>query len=576
MEQTKIGFWANLGKSFKQMFLKFWLFLKTQLHPLVMMQLKDKLNFSIFKSKKKTAFKIIWVIVGMAVVTAIIFLLFKLTVLFHVFSFVKVFNFRAFLILMTIVLVLSFVSCLSNITQTLYFAKDNPVLLTMPVKNSTIFMSKIIVCYVYELVKNCSFMLPMLVAYGLVMNLPFVFYLWIIFIVMFITLFMVILSGLLSIPAMFVAIALKKHRVLEFIVLALIAGGLAFGIVKLILAIPTDIDLVRDWGRIFWQIQDFLAGFATVFAPFAWLLQFMCGTSYFSSTFTPISLQNFAVFGVLVGAIILSLVLIHFLAKPLFLKMASTPFEYKRKTNFKNKQNFKKATFFSVVWQETKQIFRTPNTFYGILTVAILMPILVLLQNQIFSAMDIRLAGKIMVVAFNVLIILLLMFSSSSNFASLFSREGNSGYLTKTLPVNPTKVLLAKPVFQVVIFSASILASVCIIKAYSTLSSGQATLLFFALLFAYVAHVCWSLEFDLMNPQNRLYQTTGKQLKNPNESKSIILGFVVAGLFAFVTYFLMNENSNTVFLKIFFIGLVFALVRIFFLTKRIKLYYKEK
>ena len=256
--------------------------------------------------------------------------------------------------------------------------------------------------------------------------------------------------------------------------------------------------------------------------------------------------------------------------------MASTPFEYKRKVNIKNKKNRKKPTFVSVAWGETKQIFRTSNLFYGILAMAVITPILILLQNQIFASMDKRLSGQIMALVFNILIIMLLMLSSSSNFASLFSKEGNSGYLTKTMPTNPAKILLAKPIFQICVFSISILACALILRAYAGITAGQATLLFFAMFFVYIAHACWSLEFDLMNPQNRLYQTSGKQLKNPNESKSIILGFVVSVLFTFVAYFFMGENIQTTFVKIFFIGLLFASVRIMFLIRRIKIYYKEK
>ena len=109
------------------------------LYPLVMMQLKDKIDMSFLKDRKKAWFKLIWTIVGFVAAVAVIYLVFSLIIQFGLFSFIQTLNFRAFLVLMTVMIILSTISCLVNVTTTLYFAKDNPVLLTMPVKNSTIF-----------------------------------------------------------------------------------------------------------------------------------------------------------------------------------------------------------------------------------------------------------------------------------------------------------------------------------------------------------------------------------------------------------------------------------------------------
>ena len=127
-------------------------------------------------------------------------------------------NFRVYLVLMTVLFILSFISCLVKVTNTLYFSKDNSVLITLPVKNNMIFTSKLIVCFIYELLKNISYILPFFFAYGMVMSLPVSYYFWSIFSLIIFTLLSVVISGLLSIPAMIVTIILKKHKVLEYIV----------------------------------------------------------------------------------------------------------------------------------------------------------------------------------------------------------------------------------------------------------------------------------------------------------------------------------------------------------------------
>ena len=79
-----------------------------------------------------------------------------------------------------------------------------------------------------------------------------------------------------------------------------------------------------------------------------------------------------------------------------------------------------------------------------------------------------------------------------------------------------------------------------------------------------------------MNPQNRIYQTSGKQQKNPNESKSTLIAFLVSGIVTFVAYFLMDENIEIVFQKLFFLGIIFFAIRFYLYLEKIKLYYKEK
>lgn len=556
--------WAKIKEKFKY------------LHTLVMMQLKDKIDFSFLKNKKQAFFKYIWVLIGFIAITAIIYLLLYLIVKFGLFSFLQILNFRAFLVLMTVLLVLAFLSCLINVTSTLYFAKDNPVLLTLPVKNSTIFASKIVVCYIYELLKNSTYILPVLLAYGLVMHLPFTYFLWAIIGVFFLTALIVIICGALSLPAMAITIALKKHKFLEYFVLFLVASALVISVVKIILLIPTDIDLVRDWGKIFWSIQNFLADFAQIFVIFDLFTQLLTGMAFNSYVFNPFTVQNLITFSVCVGIIVICFVLIYYLSKPLFLKMASTPFEYRKHNIKKFKRNRPHSPLNSVFYQQSKQIFRSANLIYSMLAVAVLTPIAILLQNQIISAMNTRLSGAYMGIAFNILIIMLLMLSSNTAIASIYSREGNATYLNKVAPVSYGVSLSGKLILNGIISIASIIVSTAVIEIYAHLGAVKITFLGLSMIFVYLAHLVWSAELDFMNPQNRIYQTSGKQQKNPNESKATLIAFLVSGIMSFVAYFLMNENIDVVFIKLFFIGIIFFAIRFYLYLEKIKLYYKEK
>ena len=547
-----------------------------QLKPLVMLQLKDKVDFSFLKSKKKTLFKVIYSLLFFGGLTALIYLMFSLVMKFGIFSFLQTINFRAYLVLMTILFLLSFFSCLVNVTKTLYFSKDNQVLMTMPVSDGKIFASKLIVCFIYELLKNANYIFPFLIAYGLIMKLSFLYFLWSIVALLIVTSLSVVISGLFSIPAMWLTTSLKKHKVLEYIVIVLFIGAVTVGVVFVIGLIPEDIDLVRDWGKIYWSIQDFLKSFAGVFVVFDYFLQFLTGMVYNSTTFRLFNTTNLITFGVIVGIIGVCVGLIILLSKPLFLKMVSTPFEYKKDENKKPRKNKKRSSFTSSVIQQAKRELRSPEIIYSILVVAILTPIAIFLQNKIIAAMDTKILGNYMGIAFNILIILLMMLSSNVMLASSYSSEGNSAYLNKIVPVAFGIPLTSKLVTNACICIVSIIASTIMIDVFAHIGVMATILLTLSLILVYIAHIYWSAELDLMNPQNRLYQTTGKEEKNPNETKSTLIAFLASAIFAFVSFFLMKENINVVFVKLLLISTMFCVLRIYFFYTRIKLYYKEK
>ena len=582
MTKTALKSEKALGKSGSQskgFFSKLWNKIKSyfgSLIPLVMMQLKDKIDMSFLKNKKSTFFKYVWAIVRFALVTVLIYLMFSLIVGFGIFSFLQTLNFRAYLVIMTLIIILSFFACLVKTTSTLYFSKDNPVLITMPVKNSTLFTSKLIVCYIYELIKNFNYIGPFLIAYGIVMGLEFTYYLWIVAVLFIFTLLMVSMCGLLSIPTMYIYILFKKYRALELVVLTIAVATAVFGIVSVISLIPEDIDLVRDWGKIYWAIQDFLKLFATIAVPFLYLLQFMTGMIYGSYVFNLVTHANTMTFLVIAGIVVVCLAFIYLLSKPLFLKMISSPFEYRKNESIRKKKNKKRGAFRSSAVQQSKRIVRSSNLIYSILAVAIITPIAVFLQNKVIAAMDTKILGNYMGVTFNVLIILLMTLSSNTTIASIYSREGNSAYLNKVNPVSYAVPLSGKLVLNAALNCASIVVSTLIITLFADIGVSGTIMLALSLVFIYLAHLFWSAEMDIMNPQNQQYQTTGDSQKNPNETMSTIYAFLISALFAFICFFLMQDDIRVVFIKLLFIASIFFVIRTWLYFTKVKLYYKEK
>jgi Ca2+/Na+ antiporter len=94
--------------------------------------------------------------------------------------------------------------------------------------------------------------------------------------------------------------------------------------------------------------------------------------------------------------------------------------------------------------------------------------------------------------------------------------------------------------------------------------------------FVFLAHLFWSAEMDLMNPQYEQYATFSEQSNNPNENKSALLTFVLAFAFAIVIFLLMNEGITKIWIKATVASVALVAFKIFTYFLKIKVYYKEK
>lgn len=545
------------------------------LKPLVMMQLKDKIDLSFLHSKKQTISKVVLSILALVVITVAIYFVFWACKFLNIFSLVAIVPVSVVVVVFTIMQILSIITCTYGLMKTLYFSKDNQFLLTMPVHSNLVFFSKMIVFYFYELLKNLYFLIPLFIAYGISSGFSIFFYPWMILCFILISALPVVIGALLSIPCMFIASALKKMPITRIILFCGIVLGIIIAIVKIISLIPANIDIVGSWGTLFWEIQDFLSAFTKYAFPFTWIVNMLVGTRL---GLKPIlfNLNTLYVMLSLIGFIAVILIVCYFLSRPLFFKMASKPFEYKKKLMEKEFKNKKTGKFLTSLKKETIVNFRTSDVLYGVLSICIALPILILLLNKIFASMSTRLLGEYMTISFNLLIILLVVLASNNAMASVMSKEGSAGYLIKTRPASYLSSIFSKLIFQFVFMLISIIATIVVYSKFTTISNWNIFYMFLIVLLCYSAHLLWSVELDIMNPQTGAYATIGSHVKNPNETKSNILAFFISFLIFGVSLFLFIENMDVALFKVMLISAMFLVVRIYLFVTKVKIYYMEK
>jgi hypothetical protein len=262
-------------------------------------------------------------------------------------------------------------------------------------------------------------------------------------------------------------------------------------------------------------------------------------------------------------------------SKPLFYKMASTPFEFKKKNAIAKKNNRKHSPFASAVKKEFVVGYRSGLFTRLAGTLIIVMPMLIFLLNKLYAAMNTRTLGTQMTICFNIVIMLLVLLMTNIDIASVYSRDGASSYLNKVQPAPYAKLLVSKLIFPMIIALFGVIFSVNIFAIVSGFARVEATKIGVLIYSVYVAHLFSAAESDIMNPQYKQYETFSSQSNNPNEAHAGISAIVISAVVFAVALFLSSRADVGVWLKLAIVGVVFAALKIFTYLSKIKAFYKE-
>ena len=221
-----------------------------KLTTLVLMQLKDKWNLSFKNNKRAAIFKLSAYLVLFAVLTALCwFIMFFIGSYLHIFIGYRI-PLNAMIPVIGILTVFEGVSILIGLTRSLFFAKDNVVLITYPVKSNTLFISKLIVYYIDALKKSFMMFVPILIGFGIIYGYGVGFYFLIILLDLFYMAVIVLICGLLAIPACYVLRFIDKFNFVKIIVALALAGAFIYVSIIVIGVIPSNINLMEEYDRL--------------------------------------------------------------------------------------------------------------------------------------------------------------------------------------------------------------------------------------------------------------------------------------------------------------------------------------
>lgn len=555
-----------------------------KLKTLVMMQLKDKLDLSFVRSVRSVILTSVVAVIKFAVAVALFFVLFWVCNLLTVFRPTGFIPDSVVNILFTLIQLMSIITCTVGITKALYMTADNKVLLTLPVNSTTVFVSKLILYYIFELKKNLSLTLPVFVAYGIVNGAVWYYYPWLLFCFVFVSLVPVAIGALASIPALYVGIFVGRFKWLQCALTLCGAAAVTWGVVSLIQSIPQNINILGQWGSITVEIQNFLTAFSRYSYPYYKMTLMMVGGTLRIGA-NPVGGDTFAYLGVLLAVLAVLLPASFLIAKPLFVKMASRQFEFEKK-QVKAKPNRKFNAKISPFAEYLQRNFRSSTFVINLFVQLVLPAIAILLQNKLYAAMNTNYSGITMTKAFSLLVMLVMTLAFNNRYATIYSSEAAARNIVKTRPQLPIYTLAGRIALRSVTILVSTLAVTLTYSATArqvvdgnviyTVPASEIWLMGLITLLVGQAHLLWCADIDIMHNCAEQFQTVGMQYDSANERNATVIGFALAAAFAFLFYFL-TQNSRAVYslLKGLCIAAALAGARAYLFVTRAKLYFAE-
>lgn len=527
-------FFTKIGNSFKKIF-------QSKLFTLTKMQLRDKVDLSWTKSFKKTIQVIIFGIVKFAVVFAITYLIILVLVRLGIFYHTECL--RLAILMIAIMFVLSIISCTIGLVNSLYIDEDNKVLVTLPVNGGTLFFSKLIVYYLDELKKALFFTIPVIYAclFAAHTYIQAISFFWMVIPMLFFVAIPVLIGAILSIPAFFIKRLYIKVPVLQYITYLAIIGAVTYLVVKVILMIPPSINIIQESATYINKIRDAMLFVEKKMVLVYNFVRIIIGDTVYPSLSYSLSWWTLLRFVIMVAIVAALIGLAFGVTYPMFFYMMTTNNEFNKKVYDKQLPNIEHDKWSTFLLKELKLQFRDIKSISSTIITYIIVPVLILLMNKVFSVMDINTKGEMYSYFFNFLLITLPIFAANSKIASIYTIEGRAAYIKRTKPVKIYWALACKLFIFIIMSSLSIIASMIVFSNFTTLDKFICVLLTIGFIGFQVALIFFSAILDIIHPENEHYATVGNTNGNKNETKATIVAFIASFVIAFASYFLLNE-----------------------------------
>jgi ABC-2 type transport system permease protein len=317
------------------------------------------------------------------------------------------------------------------VLQVMFFSKDTEFMLSLPVKNSTLFLAKMTVIYLGELTLVAA-LIPSLIVVGIAADLSAVYYIMIVPAILLLPLLPLLISALLSFPLMYIVSFFRKRGALGFVAITLLFLGF-FTAYMLVFSRIQNIGDSLD----FEEIVPSMIGWAAYVYPAVFLANFMTGDS---------GLQLLYFIGSLIGIFAVAV----FVCSLIFRKAATISLEAEKNTGGGDFEYRESTQSKSLIIKDFKCLIRDTGFAFQSFMGVFIAPLLVALL-PFMSAMNTAGTEEIDMDLINTIntvttLFVVLILSAGVNYVAhvAFTREGKTFYFNKFLPVDYNLLVKAK------------------------------------------------------------------------------------------------------------------------------------
>ncbi|MCL2599350.1 MAG: hypothetical protein FWD76_05545 [Firmicutes bacterium] len=535
---------------------------------LTMLQLRNHFGAGELRNPKKLVLSLLWFLVKFAFATGAILGLLKILILQHLIVLGNTLDTKVVVFVGGILILLSLFTSLFSVTKHLYFDPENKIILTMPMSANLVFVSKVLVYFFAKFKSNLMLFLPFFLALGICNSIVFSpdYYVVMILSLIVVTLLIVSIAALLSIPAMFVAMFFKNFPIAKFLVYLAITLGVTFAVYQAINGLPEYFDLRQQFAVYYHKIQEVFIGFGERLPFMKRLVQMIVGEYNSRYNYSSVTANTVATFAMVLGGIVFALGMSFLLSRKMFFKMASNSFEYKRTKSLLPKRNRKRTPLWSHIKKELIASTRSAEQFAKDFGILIVLPLVMFFLNKIYNAMDLSPKGVRYVLCSDFLMMMLLVLSMNVPIASTMSREGSAFYHLSTTPQSPIQKVIAKISIKTVTTVLAVVATTgMLVRSFDFIDNQYGILLGVSVCLFALGHICWCVELDIGKPQWRNYTGESTSVANINELKAYGYAFLVGLLAGVLCIKMMSEGVGGAVTKLVLLSILFVAVRLFLL-----------
>ncbi len=420
---------------------------------------------------------------------------------------------------------------ISSVIKNLFRSGDNELMMRFPVSPTAVFISKISVFVVYQILFTFIMELPVLIMFGMETAQHWSYYALLPVVLVFCITLPLSVSNLLAIPVMQLTSRTKNMFTLSLIVsIILVAVGFGF----YMHVVQSVVDYMKEEAMSFFSKDTLkIVSKASEFVyPSNWYAYMLIGKWRLGSSL----LSLFVVTSLAVGAYFLNK--IHYL-NTILRDIEGGGFTFTKVT--KNRVRKPTTAYFC---REYLDIFRSSNYSFQYLCMAVAAPVMVYSCNKLAASMGEDSIGSVIVPALSLMVMLVFCSIILSFAASSVSREGETFYLTKITPIPYRTQMLVKIGLYLLVSTASILITAFVVWLTGQVAAKFAFSSFAIAFFISVALTCFGVRLDTTRPSFAIGGDGELNVGNVSTFVVLFVGFALSvgyGLFGMVGIFMWGE-----------------------------------